>query len=192
VNLSRRNLLMLGALALGVIGVIYDQTAPTPAQVVSGSESPTVLENRLARLRKTAAMVPEKTAALQSISTILQTRERGILAFKTAPQAEAHLLEVVRRLASANKIAAGGGDFSPPTQLGTDYGQVTVTVTFESTIDAFVNFLADLSKEQELIAPDQVNISQGNIKAKTVNVRLVVAGVVPKKLVPEKKNVLSL
>ena len=187
---------MLALLALGVIGVIVDRTTPAPTQVVSVSDtdagSQMVLESRLTRLRKTASMVPEKTAALKSIASILQTREKGVLAFSTAAQAEAHLLEVVRRLASANKIAAGGADFSPPTLLDIDYGQVSVSVTFESTIDAFVNFLADLSKEAELIAPVQVNISLGNAKNKTVNVRLVVAGVVPRKLVPEKKSVMAL
>jgi hypothetical protein len=192
VNLSTRNLIMLGAFVLGVAGVIIDRSSDTTPQIVSVTDSPTLLESRLAKLRKTASMVPEKSAALQSVDTVLKTREKGIMAFNTAAQAQAHLMEVIRRIAIANKIDARGGDFSPPALLGTDYGQVAVSVTFESTIDSFVNFLADLSKETELIAPAEVHISVGNAKNKTVNVRVTLAGVVPKKLVPEKKNMMAL
>ena len=191
-KLPRRNLVMVAVLVAGVVGVIIDRTGDTTPQVVSVSDSPAVLENRLGKLRKTASAVPEKIAVLNSVATVLQKREKGIMAFNTAAQAQAHLLEVIRRIAIGNKIDARGGDFSPPTLLGTDYGQVAVSVTFESTIDAFINFLADLSKETELIAPSEVHISVGNAKNKTVNVRVTLAGVVPKKLVPEKKNVMAL
>jgi hypothetical protein len=160
--------------------------------VVAVTDSPTLLESRLAKLRKTAAAVPAKNEVLKGVDAVLKTREKGVMAFNTAPQAQAHLMEVIRRIAIANKIDARGGDFTPPALLGADYGQVAVSVTFESTIDAFVNFLADLSKETELIAPSEVHISIGNAKNKTVNVRMTLAGVVPKKLVPEKKNVMAL
>jgi hypothetical protein len=178
VKLNRTNILILLAVVMAAI-VIFEYAAPSSSttQVVSAtdSDSQALREKRLAKLRKSAALVPEKTAALHQILASLQTREKGIMTFSTAAQAQARLLEVVKRLASANKIAAGGGDFSPPTLLGTDYGQVAVSVTFESTIDALVNFLADLSKEQELIAPAELHISLGNAKNKTVNVRLMVA-----------------
>jgi len=192
VNLSRRNFYMLAALLLGVIGVIVDRSSDSAPQVVAVTDSPTLLESRLAKLRKTAAAVPAKTEVLKSVDSVLKTREKGVMTFNTAPQAQAHLMEVIRRIAIANRIDARGGDFTPPALLGADYGQVAVSVTFESTIDAFVNFLADLSKETELIAPSEVHISIGNAKNKTVNVRMTLAGVVPKKLVPEKKNVMAL
>ena len=130
-NLSTRNLIMLGAFVLGVAGVIIDRSSDTTPQIVSVTDSPTLLESRLAKLRKTASMVPEKSAALQSVDTVLKTREKGIMAFNTAAQAQAHLMEVIRRIAIANKIDARGGDFSPPALLGTDYGQVAVSVTVD-------------------------------------------------------------
>jgi uncharacterized protein YfcZ (UPF0381/DUF406 family) len=192
VNLSRRNFYMLAALVLGVIGVIVDRSSDATPQVVSVTDSPAMLENRLAKLRQTASTVPAKAEVLKGVDAVLKSREKGVMVFNTAPQAQAHLMEVIRRIAIGNKIDARGGDFTPPALLGADYGQVAVSVTFESTIDAFVNFLADLSKETELIAPSEVHISIGNAKNKTVNVRMTLAGVVPRKLVPEKKNVMAL
>ena len=60
-------------------------------------------------------------------------------------------------------------------------------MVFECPIDAFVNFLADLSKEPELIAPSEIHVGVGNAKIKTINVRMMLAGVVSRRLVPEKR-----
>jgi len=51
-----------------------------------------------------------------------------------------------------------------------------------------VNFLADLSHQPELVIPSEERITAGQQKQKLVNVRMILAGVVPKKLIPEKKG----
>ena len=61
-------------------------------------------------------------------------------------------------------------------------------MTFDCHIEQLLNFLADLTHEQELIVPSEEHITSGNPKDKTMTVRMVLAGVVPKKLIPEKKG----
>jgi len=104
-----------------------------------------------------------------------------------SPQAQAALLEIARRIGKNDEIDVRGGDFGAPKAFG-DYGLVYTTVTFECHIEQFVNFLSDLSREPELVVPSEERIASGNPKEKTMNVRMVLAGVVAKKLVPEKKG----
>ena len=80
-----------------------------------------------------------------------------------------------------------GGDFGAPKVFG-EYGLVYSTVTFECHIEQLVNFLADLSQAPELIVPSEERILSANQKEKTMIVRMVLAGVVAKRLVPEKKG----
>jgi hypothetical protein len=177
----------LALLAAGVIlNIFFRSTAPS-AEIVSATDSPELLEARLRKLRQVAATVPGRTEILKNVQAQLAARQKGIMSLTTAPQAQAHLLEVIRRVASANKIEARGGDFAAPSLLGDDYGQVAASVSFECRIEDFLNFLADLSKEPELIAPSEVHIGAANPKTKSISVRMTLAGVVPKKLVPEKK-----
>ncbi len=178
----------MALLILAVLGIVaYRYSSSTP-EVVSSADSTDLLERRLAKLRAQAALVPAKTAALKVVQSELQNREKFVIASATAPQAQAHLLDVIHRVAAANKIEPRGGDFTPPSLFGTDYGQVAVSILFECRIEDFVNFLADLSKEPELISPSEIHMNAGNAKNKTINVRMTLAGVVSKKLVPEKRT----
>jgi hypothetical protein len=51
-----------------------------------------------------------------------------------------------------------------------------------------VNFLAALTTEPQLLATDDVRVTSTNAKEKTVGVRLTLAGVVPRSLVPVRKG----
>jgi hypothetical protein len=144
-------------------------------------------QQRLARLRQIAATVPAREAALKQTSSDLAGRERGIIQADTAAQAQATLLEIARRIGKDEQIDLRGGDFGAPKAFG-DYGLVYATVTFECHVEELVNFLADLSREPELVAPSEERITTGNQKEKTMGVRMVLAGVVAKRLVPEKKG----
>jgi hypothetical protein len=191
-SLKRSHVAAIALLLAGVIlNIVFRNSSAVP-DVVSASDSTSLLELRLKKLRALAATVPAKTTVLKTVQSLMQAREKGVMSFATASQAQAHLLEVVHRVASANKIEARGGDFAAPSLLGADYGQVAVSVLFECPIESFVNFLADLSKESELIAPSEVHVAAGNVKTKTINVRMTLAGVVSRKLVPEKKSLSSL
>ena len=162
----------------------------SPAPVVASAESVPVAERRLERMRELAATVPGKEAVLKQALAELNTRETGILKADTAAQAGAQLLDVIRRVAMLNGIdARGAEEVNRVKPLANDYGEVSVTVTFTCGIEQLVNFLAALANEPQILATNEINISGGNDKNKNVQVRLSLSGVVPKKLVPEKKAI---
>jgi hypothetical protein len=70
--------------------------------------------------------------------------------------------------------------------LGDAYGEVLVTVQIECGIDQLVNMLVGLAARPELLASNELRVTSGNPKDKTIGVRWTVSGVVPKKLVPGK------
>ncbi len=147
-------------------------------------------EKRLARLRRLAADVPRHEALLQSVSAELAWREKRVIQADTGAQALAQLLEVVRRAAKAltPPLETKTAELGQVTPLGADYGEVQISVTFECRIEELLNLLADLTKQPEIVATRELRIAPGNAKEKTLNVRLTVGGVVPRRLVPEKKG----
>jgi hypothetical protein len=159
-------------------------------EVTAGIESVPLAEKRLSVLRRISATLPAKEAELKQVETELVAREKAIITTGTAAQAQARLLEVARKVGSANGIEIRGGDTSiAPKTFGDTYGQVFAGVNFNCAIDQFVNFFADLSKEPDLLAPNELMINtSGDPKAKMLSVRMVFAGIVSKKLVPEKKG----
>ncbi len=191
-NLGDRRLLF-GLLAVLAVVVIYrfGLSGDSSATVVAPTESVAVAERRLERLRQLAATVPGKEAVLKQAAAELQTREAGVLKADTAAQAQAQLLDVIRRVASANGIDARGAEEMRVKALANDYGEVSVAVTFTCGIEQLVNFLAALANEPQILATDEMTITGGNDKKKAVQVRLSLSGVVPKKLVPEKKGIAS-
>ena len=100
-------------------------------------------------------------------------------------------LETIRRVGKTEGLEVRGGEFPEVRALGEEYGEAAVSVNFECRIEQLVNFLAALTKEPELLATNEVRVSSGNPKEKTVGVRLTLAGVVPRNLVPVKKGLLS-
>jgi len=190
---DRRALILLTA-ALAVCAVIYFAYPGGPATVTNSStssESVVLAKQRLARLRQLAATVPAREAMLKQTSSDLAAREHGIIQADTAAQAQAALLEIARRLGKNEMIDVRGGDFAAPRAFG-DYGLVYTTVTFDCHIEQLVNLLADFSQEPEIVVPSEQRISAaGNPKDKTMTVRMVLAGVVARKLVPEKKGLVG-
>jgi len=147
-------------------------------------------EQRLARLRQLAAQVPGKEEALRRVSAELAEREKGLIQAETGAQAVAQLLEIVRRTAKAQNppLELKTAELGQVTRLSDDYGEVQVTVTFESHIEELLNLLADLTRQPEIVATREMRIAAANAKEKTINVRLTVAAVAPRRLVPEKRG----
>ena len=183
---DRRALAILAASAVLFLG--YRYLFMGPPQTVGAIDSVPMAELRLNSLRQIAAKLPLREAELKQATAELEVREKTILSAGTKDQAEAKLLEVVRRLGTANGIEIRGGDFPPPKNFGDIYGEVYARVTFFCRIDQFVNFFADLSKEPELLAPYELTINAQDQKNKTLSLSMVLAGVVPRKLLPEKKG----
>ena len=183
-------ILLVPSLLISVIlRVVFFSDTPANTAPVSGN-SVAMANRRLSRLREIGWMLPAREAEAKQSAADLAVRERGIIQAETAAQAQARLLEVARQIGKAEQIDVRGGDFGQPKVFG-EYGLVYATISFDCHIDQLVNFLAALSKHDELIAPSEERISSGSAKEKLMNVRLVLAGVVAKKLVPEKKGLAS-
>jgi len=185
---DRRALILLGAGVLTVVVLRWGVYGHSAAGVVESNDSIPLAEKRLARLRLAEVSGPAKQALLNRLSADLALRERWVIQAPTAQQAQAHLLETIRRVGKGEGIEVRGGEFPELRPLGEDYGEAAVSVNFECRIEELVNFLAALTREPELVATDDVRVSTSNAKDKTVMVRLTLAGVVPKSLVPAKKG----
>jgi hypothetical protein len=185
---DRRALIFLGAGIVTLLVLRFGVYGERQNSVVAATDSIPLAEKRLARLRQLAASVPGKQAVLKSVTAEAQLRERGILQAPTAQQAQAHLLETIRRAGKTEGIEVRGGEFPELRPLGDEYGEAAVAVNFDCRIEQLVNFLAALTKEPELLATNEIRIASANPKEKTVSVRLTLAGVVPRNLVPVKKG----
>lgn len=188
---DRRALIVL-AVSGAVFAAVWFWPQPS-ADAAAGKESVAQAEGRLTRLRRLAAAVPAREEIDQRVSAELARREAGLIIAETAPQAQAQLLQVVRRVAGAQSppLDIKGSEFSPVQAFGDAYGEVTVVISMECGIEQILNFIADLSKQPELIATSNLQFRQAQAKKKTVPVRITISGIVPKKLVPQKKGGLA-
>ena len=188
---DQRALLLLGA-AVIVAGLVYRFGLPSAAPtVVAPTGDPVSLaEKRLARLREVAATVQAKEQIFKQVSADLATREKGILNAETAAQAQAQLLQLVRRLgaAEAPPVDIRGTELNAIRPLGDAYGEASVTVQIDCRIDQLVNLLAALQAQPEFVATREMRVLSSNAKDKTVNTRLTISGVVPRRLVPQKSK----
>jgi hypothetical protein len=190
-NLSDRDRKLLGIWAvLLVAGGVYYFSGNEPAEAKLPSTSDTVpaAERRLARTRQLASMVPGRTALNNRARQELATREKGMLQADTAPQAQAQLFDLLQKLTRSENVELRSKELGQVRQFGDSYGEVTASISFETTIDATLNLLTKLTQQPELLATEELRITAGNAKQKTVQVRLTVAAIVPRKLVPEKKG----
>ena len=192
---DRRALIGLGIAAVVILVIQFWPSAPdskTPAGITVATVSPEMLESRLLKLRSLAAEQPGRLKILDQVKDELKTREKGMLQADTAPQAQAQLVQIVRSIGRSvvPPVEARPTEIGRVTPFGTDYGEVTVAVQFEAGISQIVSMLAAIGSQPELIATTELRILQATAKDKMIQVRLVVSGIVPKRLVPEKKNVL--
>lgn len=195
-TLRKRDKTALVVLAAAVLVWLLLQLAlpaDTPAKLARSLDSIPVAEKRLARLRQLSGSVPGKEEVLKRVSAELTQRQTGIIQAETGPQAQAQLLEIIRRVAKAQTppLDAKSAELGQITRLSDDYGEVQVSVALECRIEELVNLLADLTKQPEVLATKEVRVSLANGKEKTLGVRLTVSGLVPRRLVPEKKGLAS-
>jgi hypothetical protein len=188
---DRRALVLLAAgLAVSaILHFVFRDNSGSAAVVAPtvGRDSIALAQQRLVKLRQTAATLPARQAVLKQVSADLADRERGIIQADTAPQAQAALLEIARRVGKLEQVDVRGGEFGAPKPFG-EYGLVYATITFDCHIEQLVNFLADLAQQPELVVPSEERIAAANPKEKTMSVRMVLAGLVAQKLVPVKKG----
>jgi Tfp pilus assembly protein PilO len=156
--------------------------------VVTATDSVPLSEKRLEKLRQAAATVPAKEGILKQAQLELAARESGLLKGDTKQQAQAELIQLVQSVAKSNGIDVHGVDRMTEAVLTPDYGAVGAEVTFTCGIEQLINLMAALADQPQILATDEVRINSTNdIKKKLIQVRLGVSGIVPRKLLPEKK-----
>src|ERR1700733_4144649 len=154
------------------------------ARVVAAVESVDRNEKRIAVLRAAMATVDGKETILKQVSAELAGREKGLIPGDTAEQAQAQLLQIMRRLvrSQAPPLDIRQTELGQPRSYGEAYARVTVSVTLDCRIDELVNLLAALSAQPEIIATDEIRCGLANPKSKSMPVRLTVSGLVPRRL----------
>lgn len=182
--------LMCVSIVLSVIYYFVTRSSGVPAvvQATPSTESVKSAELRLARLRDAAATVPGKESILKDVRAQLAQREKGIIQAPTVAQAQAQITQIVRSVLDAEMppIPIRSQELGMIAPLGDAYGVTSIAVQIECSIEKVVNVLAALSARPELIYTDDIRItSANNPKEKTVGVRIAVAGVVPRALVPK-------
>lgn len=188
---DRRALTILGV-AAAISAVVYFWPSGGSVSVVAAAEQSIPLaEARLDRLRRIAATVPGKKQAADAAAVQLAQHEKGMIDAETGAQAQAQLLQILRKLArnQTPPVDIVQNEIGTIQTLGKDYGEGLVSVTMNCRIEQLVNLLADISAQPESIATHELRVSQyGEAKQKTINVRLTVSGVLPKRLAPERKG----
>ncbi|MGE5486879.1 MAG: type II secretion system protein GspM [bacterium] len=189
---NRRALIVL-AVAL-VVWVVLKMTWRPDAAPAPEFDSIASAESRLAQLRRQASLVPGREQTLKLATAELESREKALIQSETAAQAQAQLLAAARRAAAAlpQPIEFTSTELAREvTPLGDNYGEVMVSVSFVCQIENLVNFLAELTAQPEAIATRDMRIQQRQTKdQKAVAVRLTLSGLVPRKLVPQRRGAL--
>ena len=188
---DKRALRWLGA-AVGVALLIWllTRTPGADTSVASAVDTVDRSERRLATLRTALATVDGKEGVLKQASAELADREKGLLFGDTANQAQAHLLEIINRVAKQQipPIDIRQAEFAQPRPYGDAYGLVSVSVTLDCRTDELLNLVAGLSQQPELIATEDFHTGNAHPKTKVMVTRITVAGIVPRRLVPERKG----
>ena len=188
---DKRALIVLGAaLLLALVYWLAGSSPSTSTKVVAPVESVDRVERGLANLRTRAAMLPAKEALLKQANGELAEREKALIPGDTAEQAQAQLLQVLRRAAKAQNppLEIRQVELAPPRSYGNAYGQVTLSATIDCRIEELVNLLATLTAQPEAVATDEIRFGLANPKQKTMPVRLTISGLVAQRLAPQKKG----
>lgn len=147
-------------------------------------------EKRLIRLRQVAASIPAKEQLVKQAEAELASREKGLIQAETASQAQAQVLQVLRKAARAQSppVDIKNVELGQPRPLGDAYGEVLVSVSMDCHIEQIVQMLADLTAQPELIATNELRLGAAVGREKLIPIRLSVSGVVSRKLIPERKE----
>ena len=167
-----KKLLIVGAI-LGTLMVGYwaftGDAAPAPVAAVNVDNIPAA-ELRLKRLRSIAATVPAQQEALKKAMSDLGAREKGLIQADTAAQAQAQLLQILRKISKAQTpgIDLRNSEIGPVKAYTDSYGEVTLSLSFDARIEQLVQFLSDITAQHEIIGVNEVRMGPAAPKEKKI------------------------
>lgn len=191
---DKRALRLLGAaLVIAFLYWIATRSPSSATSVAAAVDTVERSEKQLTALRTSLATVDGKEAVMKQAAAELADREKGLLPGDTANQAQAQLLQIINRVAKEQvpPLEIHQAEFAQPRPFGDAYGLVTVTVSLDCRTDELLNLVAGLSQQPELIATEEFRTGTANPKTKSMPTRMAISGIVPRKLVPEKKGLTS-
>ncbi len=187
---DKRAIKWLGITAVPSLLLMLWPTGDSAATAVvpAGADTPEALERQLQRLRKKQAELPVKESAAKDLLAQLDTREKGLIRADTLAQAQAQMAQLIRQTGRAQGIDFRSLSMGTPRVYGGEYGEIVLTAAADCKIEQIVNFMAELTKLPELVATEDMRInSNGNVKEKNLSMQVTISGLVPRKLVPEKR-----
>ena len=187
---NRRALIALGILAPLILGYYVFSSDDSPAPIVEAVDNIPSAEKRLARLREIAATVPGKEQILSQVRKELAEREKGLIQADTPAQAQAQLLQILRKIAKAQTppVDLRSTEVGQAKAFGKDYGEVAVSANFDCGIEQLLNMLSDITSQPEAMGTSELRVAAANPKQKTMPVRLTVSALVRRGIVPEAKG----
>jgi len=189
---DKRALIGLGVAAL--LMLLYWISGSSPgtggAKVVAAVDSIDRQERRLGVLRKQVATLNGKEAVLKQASVELADREKGLIPGDTAEQAQAQLLEILKRIGKDQNppLEIRQVDLAPALPYGDAYGVVTLAINMDCRIDELVNFLAQVGAQPEIMSTSEIRFGASRPKEKTMPIQVTVSGLVAGRLAPAKKG----
>ncbi len=188
---DKRALIILGVCAAAALAFYKWRPAddPNSESMFASAEDVSLAERRLVKLRQAAALVPGTQEAAKKLQDELALREKGIVQADTPQQAQAQLLQIMRRLTKQQTppIDIISTDVGQVRALDNNYGEVGVSIAINCRIEDLVNLLTDVASLKELIATSELRIGAAHPKEKNMPVRLTISGIVRRDLIPEKK-----
>ena len=190
---KRALLLLAAALLMALLYWVATRSPTTAASVALPADSTERSERRLTALGAALATVGGKEDLLRQASAELAAREKGLIPGDTASQAQAQLLQIVGRIAKQQTppLEIRQAEFAQPRPYGDAYGVVSVSVAIDCRTDELVNLLAGLTQQPELVSTEDIRFGVANPKSKSMPMRITISGLVPRRLVPEKKGLSS-
>jgi hypothetical protein len=187
-NLSDRERRLLIALIpsiiiIFVIGYWPESSAEAPIEDTAAAIEST--QQRLARSRATAALIPARAATKKQLDTELAAIEKRLVTADTPAQAQTQLLQIFRRVArlQGSSIDMRNSDLGTVRASG-EYAEISMNLSFDCQIEGLVNLLADLASQPELIAWRDLRVISPDSKQKRITVNLTLLAMAPKKLLP--------
>lgn len=186
---DRRAVLVLSVALVGLLVYALSSRSNGHTYVSASGDAVETAERRLQRLRELAATLPARDRAYRQAAQDFAIREKTLITADSAELAQEKLLEIVRRLAKAPASALDirSQELGQPKPY-MDFGQVSVTVSTACRIDQLVNFLSDLTAQPESLGTEELHINGINPDTKMMQVRMVIGGLVPARLMPKKKG----